>query len=463
MAIAPPLAGKSAKQSSSYSLSGIRMEPVIKGLRSDAVVRAVRDPETQKYIDPTKSLKFVATEEIDQPLFGNQKILKDCHRRMNMQCSAKQPGAEITELQDLASIACSAAIQDVREKAADRIAIAHKTASKTQVLAEPDNSDDGSVRQLLGLKGASQTDNIWKIRLQLMKPVTWVPLIWGVVCGAAASGNYHSIWSGAPLEVCLEDVGKSLGCMLLAGPLLTGYTQTINDWYDREIDAINEPYRPIPSGAISEGEVIAQIWALLLGGLGLAYGLDQWAGHDFPMVTALSIGGSFVSYIYSAPPLKLKQSGWAGNYALGSSYIALPWWCGQAMFGTLNAPVIVLSLLYSIAGLGIAIVNDFKSIEGDRQLGLQSLPVAFGVDTAKWICAGSIDITQLGVAAYLYSIGETTYANILMGLILPQMFLQNKYLLKDPIKYDVQYQAAAQPFLVFGILDTALAVGHHTF
>eukprot|EP00954_Amorphochlora_amoebiformis_P006088 476869-Amorphochlora_amoeboformis.AAC.1 len=73
MAIAPPLAGKSAKQSSSYSLSGIRMEPVIKGLRSDAVVRAVRDPETQKYIDPTKSLKFVATEEIDQPLFGNQK------------------------------------------------------------------------------------------------------------------------------------------------------------------------------------------------------------------------------------------------------------------------------------------------------------------------------------------------------------------------------------------------------
>ncbi len=31
----------------------------------------------------------------------------------------------------------------------------------------------------------------------------------------------------------------------------------------------------------------------------------------------------------AAPPLKLKQSGWAGNYALGSSYIALPWWAGQ--------------------------------------------------------------------------------------------------------------------------------------
>jgi len=466
MPLAPPLPrGNMGGQGSPepYVFKGMRMEPILKGLRSPAVVQAVRDPANRKWIDPSKSLKFAAEEELDQPLFGHSDVLKYCSRQLNHQCKAKPNGApEVTELQTLASIACQSAMQEVREKAAARAPYAHSQASRTMVLAEKD-ADDSAVRQLLGVKGAAQTDNIWKIRLQLMKPVTWVPLIWGVVCGAAASGNYHAVWSGAPLEVCIEDVGKSLGCMLLAGPLLTGYTQTINDWYDREIDAINEPYRPIPSGAIKENEVIAQIWALLLGGVGLAYGLDQWAGHDFPMVTALSIGGSFISYIYSAPPLKLKQSGWAGNYALGSSYIALPWWCGQAMFGTLNAPVIVLSMLYSIAGLGIAIVNDFKSIEGDRQLGLQSLPVAFGVDTAKWICAGSIDVTQLGVAAYLYSIGETNYANILMGLILPQIFLQNKYLLKDPIKYDVQYQASAQPFFVFGILDTALAMGHHVF
>ena len=46
-------------------------------------------------------------------------------------------------------------------------------------------------RQLLGMKGASGTTNIWKLRLQLMKPVTWIPLIWGVICGAAASGQYE--------------------------------------------------------------------------------------------------------------------------------------------------------------------------------------------------------------------------------------------------------------------------------
>jgi chlorophyll synthase len=248
--------------------------------------------------------------------------------------------------------------------------------------------------------------------------------------------------------------------MMMSGPFLTGYTQTLNDWYDREIDAINEPYRPIPSGAISENEVITQIWVLLLGGLTSAGILDIWAGHDFPIVFYLALGGSLLSYIYSAPPLKLKQNGWIGNFALGASYISLPWWAGQALFGTLTPDVIVLTLLYSIAGLGIAIVNDFKSVEGDRALGLQSLPVAFGSETAKWICVGAIDITQLSVAGYLLGAGKPYYALALLALIAPQVFFQFKYFLKDPVKYDVKYQASAQPFLVLGLLVTALATSH---
>ena len=76
--------------------------------------------------------------------------------------------------------------------------------------------EDGGARQLLGMKGASETDDKWKIRLQLMKPVTWVPLIWGVLCGAAASGEFT--WTA-------DNVGKALLCMTMSGPLLTGYTQ----------------------------------------------------------------------------------------------------------------------------------------------------------------------------------------------------------------------------------------------
>ncbi len=302
------------------------------------------------------------------------------------------------------------------------------------------------------MKGAQPGEtSIWKIRLQLMKPITWIPLIWGVVCGAASSGHYS--WT-------LENVLVSAACMLLAGPLLTGYTQTLNDFYDREIDAINEPYRPIPSGAITVPQVATQILGLLVAGIAVAAALDRWAGHSFPTITALAIGGSFLAYIYSAPPLKLKQNGWLGNYALGASYIALPWWTGHALFGDLNWTIVILTLFYSLAGLGIAVVNDFKSVEGDRQLGLKSLPVMFGIGTAAWICVLMIDVFQSGVAAYLMSVHQNLYAVLLIFLIVPQITFQDMYFLRDPIKNDVKYQASAQPFLVLGMLVTALALGH---
>lgn len=310
----------------------------------------------------------------------------------------------------------------------------------------------GKTRQLLGMKGATGGEtSIWKIRLQLMKPITWIPLMWGVICGAASSGQYT--WT-------LENVLMSAACMLLAGPMLAGYTQTLNDFYDREIDAINEPYRPIPSGAISIPQVITQIWVLLFAGIAIAFALDRWAGHAFPTITTLAIGGSFLAYIYSAPPLKLKRNGWLGNYALGASYIALPWWTGHALFGDLNWTIAILTLIYSMAGLGIAVVNDFKSVEGDRQLGLKSLPVMFGVNTAAWICVVMIDLFQLGIAAYLVGIHENLYAAILTLLIIPQITFQDMYFLRDPLNNDVKYQASAQPFLVLGMLVAGLALGH---
>ena len=118
--------------------------------------------------------------------------------------------------------------------------------------------------------------------------------------------------------------------------------------------------------------------------------------------------------------------------------------------------------MYSLAGLGIAIVNDFKSIEGDRELGLKSLPVEFGIDVAKWITVGTIDLTQLAVAAYVYQgLGERWYSIAIQLLVIPQVFFQFKYFIPDPVKNDVKYQGAAQPFLVLGILMTGLAVGHH--
>jgi len=333
--------------------------------------------------------------------------------------------------------------------------MSESTSSETpeqQQSTEKKESSYGKTRQMLGMKGAATGEtSVWKIRLQLMKPITWIPLIWGVICGAASSGNFH--WQ-------VEDLVKVVTCMLLSGPLMAGYTQTLNDFYDREIDAINEPYRPIPSGAISVPQVVTQIVILLLGGIALAYTLDLWGGNAFPKITIITLIGTFLAFIYSAPPLKLKKNGWLGNYALGSSYIALPWWAGHSLFGDLNWTIIILTLIYSFAGLGIAVVNDFKSVEGDRELGLKSLPVMFGVGGAAWISVLMIDTFQLGIAGYLMSIHENLYATILILLVIPQITFQDMYFLRSPLENDVKYQASAQPFLVFGMLVTGLALGH---
>lgn len=363
--------------------------------------------------------------------------------------SAEGPVATSLSTSTLAAAGAICAFVSI---SARRVALRRSRAVGTRRAAE---QEDGSVKQLLGMKGAGSTEDepLWKIRLQLCKPVTWPPLLFGVVAGCAASGNF---------SYSADDWINLVICMILSGPVLVGYTQTLNDWYDKDLDAINEPYRPIPSGRITENEVWDQIKFLFITGLSLAAILDYRQGHFPPTVFLVACVGTFLAYIYSAPPLKLKSTWWAGCYALGSSYIALPWWAGQATFGTITPEIVVVTLLYSLAGVGIAIVNDFKSIEGDKKLGLSSAPVVFGVDTASYMAPAFKDITQLGVVAWLVYIGEWPYAAGLFALMLPQLFAASQFV-QSPIDGDVKYQASSLPFFSIGTIVAASAVGNSPF
>ncbi|CAJ1354948.1 unnamed protein product [Effrenium voratum] len=317
--------------------------------------------------------------------------------------------------------------------------------------------EKGALQQLLGMKGAGETDDtpLWKIRLQLCKPVTWPPLIFGVIAGVCASGNFD--WG----QATGADYAKLLTCVLLSGPVLVGYTQTLNDWYDKDLDAINEPYRPIPSGRITEEEVWQQIYVLGGVGLAMALALDVWQGHWPPTVFAVAVVGVLMAYIYSAPPLKLKQNWITGCYALGSSYIALPWLAGQCTFGEVTPEIIALTLWYSVAAVGIAIVNDFKSVEGDKKLGLSSAPVVFGIDTAKYMAPAIKDTVQLTIVAYLLYIGEWPYALGLFCLIIPQVYFAKTLFIEDPLKNDVKYQGSSLPFFSIGTIVAASAIGNN--
>jgi chlorophyll synthase len=73
--------------------------------------------------------------------------------------------------------------------------------------------------------------------LELFKPITWFPPMWAFACGVvAASGRAPVVWSRVAIGV------------LVAGPLVCAASQAVNDWFDRHVDAINQPERPVPSG-----------------------------------------------------------------------------------------------------------------------------------------------------------------------------------------------------------------------
>jgi chlorophyll synthase len=278
--------------------------------------------------------------------------------------------------------------------------------------------------------------------LQLLKPITWFPPMWAFGCGVVSSGV-------APAEHWpLVVIG-----VIVAGPMVCATSQAVNDWFDRHVDAINEPERPIPSGRIPGrwGLYIAIVWTLL--SLALATQLGRWG------FTAAALG-LLLAWMYSAPPLRLKRNGWWGNAAVGFSYEGLAWITGAAVMlaGALpNARILLLAVLYSLGAHGIMTLNDFKSIEGDHRMGVRSLPVQLGVQRAAQVACAFMALPQAAVAALLVGWDRPWHAAAVGALLAIQLALMVRFL-KAPRERALWLSALGVNFYVLGMLAAALAL-----
>ncbi|MEM9195422.1 MAG: chlorophyll synthase ChlG [Myxococcota bacterium] len=277
--------------------------------------------------------------------------------------------------------------------------------------------------------------------LELLKPVTWFAPMWALACGVVSAG--------VPL---LERWPSILGAVLLAGPLVCGTSQAANDWFDRRVDAINEPDRPIPSGRIPGRwglyiAVIGTVLSLIVGAL-----LGVW-------VFLASVFGLVLAWAYSAPPLRLKLNGWWGNAAVGLCYEGLPWFTGAAAL-TVQLPdhrITVLALLYSAGAFGIMVLNDFKAIEGDRELGIRTLPVQLGVRPAAILACVVMALPQLVVIGLLFNDAQILEGSIVSGLLVAQLAMM-PMLVRAPRKRAPLYNATGTTFYVLGMLASAFAI-----
>ena len=277
---------------------------------------------------------------------------------------------------------------------------------------------------------------------ELLKPITWFPPMWAFACGVVASGlPAEGRW---PLIVA---------GVLLAGPFVCATSQAVNDWFDRHVDAINEPQRPIPSGRLPGrwGLGIAVVWTVL--SLLLATSLG-------PVALGAAAVGLLLAWAYSAPPVRLKRNGWWGNSACALCYEGLAWVTGAAVMSLGDWPEsrsIALALLYSAGAHGIMTLNDFKSIEGDRRMGIGSLPVRLGVTGAARAACLAMAAPQAVVVGLLMHWQASGHAAVVAVLLGVQLVLMRRFL-ADPLARATWYSATGVLPFVLGMLTSALAL-----
>ncbi|SDX05417.1 chlorophyll synthase [Thiocapsa roseopersicina] len=278
--------------------------------------------------------------------------------------------------------------------------------------------------------------------LEVSHPITWFPPMWAFACGVVSSG--------APV---LQQWWLLIAGVLLAGPLMCGTSQVVNDWYDRHVDAINEPNRPIPSGRIPGrwGLYLALIWTAV--SLLLAWVLGPW-------VFGASLIGMALAWAYSAPPFRLKGNGWWGNLAVGFSYEGLAWVTGAAVMLGGAMPdwrILALAVLYSIGAHGIMTLNDFKAIEGDKQMNVRSLPVQLGVDGAARLASIVMAVPQAIVIALLLAWDKPAHGIAVGVVLLIQLLLMIRFL-QSPRERATWFSGLGVSVYVTGMMISAFAV-----
>ncbi len=266
--------------------------------------------------------------------------------------------------------------------------------------------------------------------------------MWAFMCGVVSvSGTIE------PARIPALFVG-----LLVAGPLICGTSQAVNDWFDRHVDAINEPGRPIPSGRIPGrwGLYIAFSWTLLSLSAAMLLGPIGFAAAAFGMAMA---------WAYSAPPTRLKRNGWWGNAAVAVCYEGVPWFTGAAIAAAAMPDwrIVLVAALYSVGAHGIMTLNDFKSVAGDRATGLRSLPVQLGVDTAARVACWVMVLPQIAVISLLIAWGRPVYAIIITILLAVQIILMLR-LLGSPRERAAWYNATGTTLYVLGMLVSAICL-----
>ncbi|HUT17251.1 MAG TPA: UbiA family prenyltransferase [Acidobacteriota bacterium] len=201
--------------------------------------------------------------------------------------------------------------------------------------------------------------------VRLMRPINCAMMGFAVFVGAVlANPQFFSVdW----LNILYGFV---------TGFTLTAASMTINDYYDRAIDAINEPSRPIPSGSVSAREALAFVFVLSAIGFVFAY-----------ITSVLCLVVTIISWVVVVTYVTVgKSSGLPGNF-LVSTCVAIPFIYGSIVLNQLPLSVLLFALMAFLSNTGREITKGIVDVKGDRAEGVKTLAVRYGEKNAAVVAA----------------------------------------------------------------------------
>jgi len=226
--------------------------------------------------------------------------------------------------------------------------------------------------------------------LGLSRPFTLVAPALGVMSGAitAAGAAPREHWSTALV------VYTALGAAMAA--TLNAANNALNQIYDLEIDGINKPRRPLPSGRLSRRDAWTFTWIAYAVALGLAWLIAPQGPHECFWIV---VSATIATFVYSCPPLRTKQHGIWANITIaiprGVLLKVAGWSCVKTVWGL--EPWFI-GTIFGLFLLGASTTKDFADMKGDAAGGCRTLPLIYGVRRAAWMISPSFVVPFLLIA-----------------------------------------------------------------
>jgi chlorophyll/bacteriochlorophyll a synthase len=223
--------------------------------------------------------------------------------------------------------------------------------------------------------------------LELARPFTLVAPALGFISGAltAVGAAPREAWSPALLVPAL--VGSAMAAVLNAG------NNALNQIYDLDIDRVNKPKRPLPTGRVS----IAGAWRFTVAtyalALALAWLVAPGGRHECFWLVVIAV---VCTWLYSVPPFRTKRLGIWANITIAIPRGVLLKVAGWSSVKTIaGVEPWYIGAIFGLFLLGATTTKDFADMEGDRRGGCRTLPIQYGVRRAAWMISPSFVVPFL--------------------------------------------------------------------